>query len=122
MSIRIASKQANRSTFKYKIGAALVKGSSILGVGHNEINRYTKQWRQHWPGSLHAEESAILMALKKSGHAALIGSTLFVSRVTPSGELALAKPCRHCQAVLKAFQIKDVHYTTPTGVQVMVCR
>ncbi len=121
MSIRIASKQANKSTYRHRIGAVIVKGSVILGVGHNEVNRYNGRWRSKWPGSLHAEESAILNALKKSGLHSIIGSTLYVSRVSKSGELALAKPCEHCQAILKAFHVKEVHYTTPTGVEIMEC-
>ncbi len=115
--IRLATKHANKSTFKYKIGSVIIRGNAILGVGHNEVNRYTSKWKQVWPGSLHAEESAILDALKKHSHDKLIGSTIYVSRVDQSGKLALARPCEHCQTVLRAFQIKTCLYTTPTGVE-----
>ncbi len=122
-SIRIATKQAKKSTFKQRMGAVLVsRAGFILGVGNNEINRYTGKWKQSWPGSLHAEESAILHALKKHSHDQLIGSTVYVTRIDAKGNQAFAKPCLHCQTILKAFQIKDVYYTTPTGVEILELR
>ncbi len=120
--IRIATKHANKSSFKQRIGAAIVSKGSVIGVGHNEVNRYTSKWKQVWPGSLHAEESAVLDALKKHTHDKLIGSTIYVSRLNSAGELALSKPCSHCQAILKAFQIKEVYYTTPNGVEILEIR
>jgi cytidine deaminase len=117
--LRLATKQAKKSSFKYKIGAVILRGNSILGVGHNAINRYTSKWPQSWPGSLHAEEAAILDALNKHNPDKLIGSTIYVSRVDQSNQLALAMPCNHCRKILRAFHIKTCLYTTSTGLETL---
>ncbi len=119
--INHAIKQALKSRFNYKLGAVIVKGGRVLGCGHNETGRYTNKWKQSWPGSLHAEEAAILNALRKGGPVPLVGSTLYVSRVGRNGEVGIAKPCKHCQEVIKSFHIKEVVYTTPDGVAIMEC-
>lgn len=40
------------------------------------------------------------------------GATVYVARLARgTGELAMARPCECCQAVLKAFRVKKVYYT-----------
>jgi deoxycytidylate deaminase len=120
MSLRLAIKAANKSRFKQRLGATITKGKRILGVGHNEINRNTKHWTQYWEGSIHAEEAAILQAVKQHGILELRGSVLHVVRLSKSSELVLAKPCKHCQALLQRFQIKKVLYSTKDGMVELV--
>lgn len=117
MSIRLATKLANKSSFQYQIGAVIVKGGSILGVGYNKTNRYNSRWKAIWPGSVHAEEAAIIDAINKRGHDKLVGATIYVSRVNNSGTTGMACPCSHCKEVLKAFHLKEAIYTTNTGVE-----
>lgn len=117
MSTRIAIRQANKSTFKQRLGATLTKGKRILGVGYNETNRNTKHWTQYWEGSIHAEEAALLQAIKEHGLSELRNSTLHVVRLSKSGHLAMAKPCLHCQELLRRFQIKKVLYSTENGME-----
>ncbi len=119
MSTRLAIKQAKRSSFKQQLGATLSKGKRILGVGFNETNRNTKHWTQYWEGSIHAEEAAILQAVKKHGISELRNSTLHVVRLSKSGNLAMAKPCSHCQELLRRFQIKKVLYSTEDGMEIL---
>jgi deoxycytidylate deaminase len=120
VSTRIAVKQANKSLFKQRLGATITKGKRILGVGHNEVNRNTKHWAQYWEGSIHAEEAALLQAVKQHGVLELRNSTLHVVRLSKSGHLAMAKPCHHCQELLLRFQIKKVLYSTKDGMAVLV--
>jgi deoxycytidylate deaminase len=117
MSARIAIKQAKRSSFKQQLGATLSKGKRILGVGYNETNRNTKHWTQYWEGSIHAEEAAILQAIKEHGISELRNSTLHVVRIAKSGQLAMAKPCAHCEELLRRFQVKKVLYSTTHGME-----
>lgn len=115
--IHLATKLASKSRFNYRIGAVIIKGGSILGVGYNSVNRYNNKWKQVWPGSMHAEEAAILDALNKRGHDKLIGATIYVSRINKNGIQGLACPCEHCMDVLKAFHLREAIYTTATGIE-----
>lgn len=119
MSTRLAIKQANKSAFKQRLGAVLHKGSTILGTGYNATNRHTSHWTQSWEGSIHAEEAALLQAVKQHGLSKLRNSTITVVRLSKSGKLALARPCEHCQALLSKFQIKKVCYSTEDGMELM---
>lgn len=57
--------------------------------------------------SCHAEARLV----KKCGR----GAEVFVARVLKSGELAMARPCSRCRAVLRAKGIKYVTFTTGDG-------
>ncbi len=59
----------------------------------------------------HAELQAVLASQRKG-----IDSIL-VQRFKLNGEPALAKPCKTCQEMLKAFGVRRVMYTTEEGVQ-----
>lgn len=120
MSTRLAVKQALLSSFRQRLGATLTKGKRILGVGYNEVNRGSRHWTQSWSGSLHAEEAAILSAIKQHGISELRNSTLHVVRLSKSGHLAMAKPCTHCQELLRRFQIKKILYSTENGMEQLV--
>lgn len=49
-----------------------------------------------------------------------VGSTVWVARLNRSGDLALAKPCIHCEKALKHRGVKRVIYSTgPNSFQVM---
>lgn len=39
------------------------------------------------------------------------GSTVYVARVLKNGDLALSKPCRHCERLMRARGVKKVYYT-----------
>jgi len=110
--IRIASKQAKKSTFqRHKLGAVIVKGNRVLSTGYNEI-RYSRHLQK---SNIHAEESAIVKLLKENRLSDLNGSTIYVSRVCPSGRLALSKPCGSCRGLIQSVGISKVVYTTDTG-------
>lgn len=60
---------------------------------------------------LHAELAALLAARGKE-----VDSVL-VQRFDSEGSPRLAKPCKTCQTMLKAFGVRLVRYTTEEGVQ-----
>lgn len=110
--LRIASKQANKSTFaRHKLGAVIVKGNRVLSSGYNEI-RYDSWLKK---SNRHAEEAAIVRLLKENRLNDLNGATIFVSRVCPSGRLGLAKPCKSCDELIRSVGITEVVYSTNFG-------
>ncbi len=113
--ISIATKQANKSCYRYKVGAIIVKGGRLLATGYNVVGK-TNPNHQTFPESVHAEEAAILSRIKtKDGLASLQGATIYVSRVTSKGSPGLAKPCINCERLIRAVGIKKVVYTTNDG-------
>lgn len=116
MSLRIARKQALKSTFKqHRLGAVVVKNGRILSTGYNEL-RYSKTIGKH---TLHAEASAIKKLLERGDFKGLAGSTLYVTRFTPSGATGLAHPCPACMALIKSVGVSTVVYSTMDGFGVI---
>ena len=115
MSARLASKLASTSSFKYRLGAVIVKNGRVLSTGVNEL-RYTSA---HIPKkhitSLHAEQAAIVRLLRHLDK--LAGATLYVSRVDREGRSRMARPCKMCQDLITAVGIKKVFFTTENGVE-----
>jgi deoxycytidylate deaminase len=110
--IRIASKQARKSTFeRNKLGAVIVKGNRVLSTGYNEI-RWSSKLRK---SSIHAEEAAIVKLLKENRLEDLADASIYISRVCPSGRTGLAKPCHSCEALIKSVGLCKVVYTTDQG-------
>jgi deoxycytidylate deaminase len=107
--MRIAGKQADKApqNLRHKLGAVVVKGGRILSTGYNEV-RYTKELKKP---TLHAEQSAILKLLKRRRLHDLVGSSIYVYRRTPGGNLGNACPCSVCMDLIRSVGIKRVFYT-----------
>lgn len=87
MGMRIALKVADKGLHPlYKMGAAVVKGGSIISVGFNHR-------------SIHAEESAIRRRNVR-------GCDIYVARQ----RCGKSKPCLKCQKLLKVAGIRKCHY------------
>ena len=112
--IRLANKQAARSTYIYRLGAVITKGNRVLSTGYNRLaycplNKYKV--------SKHAEMDAVLKLMRRNnGLSSLAGSTLYVSRITKTG-VGLAKPCLRCMELIRAVGISEVIYTTANGTK-----
>lgn len=109
-SAKIAS---NKSTYKIKIGAVLVKGGSILASGCNEV-RYRQIGSNkfsEWKESLHAERCV----LSKFNKEDLKGCSLYIWREYEDGSPALSKPCSACNYLITEMNIKKVYYSIPTS-------
>lgn len=108
--IRLAKREAAKSTFYFRLGCVITKGNRVLSTGHNSIG-YCELNSFH--NSKHAEMDAVLKLLRKhTGLSSLCGSTVYVTRITPNGTTALAKPCAKCMSLLISVGVKEVIYTT----------
>ena len=92
---RIAKREASKSDYRYKLAAILLKGGSVISVGHNTINK-------------HAEVNALLRAKNTQG------STLLVFRLTKTG-FGLAKPCHNCEKFIRQSGVEKVIYSAGGG-------
>jgi len=109
--LKLAAKQAKKSSFKYRLGAVIVKGGRILSTGYNVVGKSTALFKHRW-NSIHAEQSAILRLLKQPrGLEHLRGATLYVTRILSNGCFSLAKPCPVCMGTIRAVGISKVVYS-----------
>jgi deoxycytidylate deaminase len=100
---------ARRSSFKrFKTGAILTRGDSLLGVGWSHI----PQHRMARLRAAHAEQHALLRA---RGGADLEGATLYIATVNKGGNLTMSLPCRDCYALLQEHGIRRIIYSTLNG-------
>jgi len=103
MEEKLLRRMAENSNHRYRHGALVVKGGSVLGWGFNHHGK-------------HAEMSA-LAALWPSKRR---GVTLWVGRITKAGSWALSRPCEGCQRALRDDGIGKVMYSTSGGFKEMV--
>ena len=98
----IARAASKLSPMKPKLGAVVMKGGSVLGIGYN---RPGSSPHSRW--SRHAELTAIVAA------GDCRGATLYVWRGHAlTGEPLLAKPCSGCQEAISLAGIRKVIYST----------
>ena len=94
---------------QWRVGAALVKGGRLLSVGFNRYRNDPSQVDLSGV-SYHAEA----VAIRRAGFSE--GATLYVARVTRSGDMGSAKPCARCQLLLSQHGVHTVVWSTPVGV------
>lgn len=110
--IKACINEANKSTYKVKVGAIVFKGKKILGRGHNGLrssninNKY-----KDYINSLHAEQSALLNLDWNN----LKGYSILVLRVSDTGKLCSSRPCLMCSKLLKHVGIQNIYYSTSSG-------
>lgn len=98
-----AIKQCIKSSYKYRMGAVVIYKGNIVGKGCNIVhsNGIASEGK-------HAEIGALINTKTRYRN----GSTVYVCRLTKSGELALAKPCEACQIIMRKMGVKYVWYST----------
>jgi deoxycytidylate deaminase len=114
MSVRLATKEARKSLFKYRVGAVIVKSGRVVATGHNIVNCYNPM--RAYP-TIHAEEKAIIQLLRDNRLDMLAGAKLYVSRILHNGNTAVSRPCSHCYSLALSVGIKEIIYTTNEGVE-----
>jgi deoxycytidylate deaminase len=95
------------------------KKGRVLGAGTNNYNKShplmlhfaVKAGESDEKIYQHAELNAVLQSGRKDIH------SILVQRFHDNGDMALAKPCPTCQAMLKGFGVKLVRYTTNEGIE-----
>lgn len=115
--IKFARKAALMSNAPHhKVGAAIFSGNRLISIGWNSTKTHPSSKTRH--KAHHAEFAALVGNYKYD----LIGTTLFVTRVTPGGAISMAKPCDECQKVIKAAGIKKVYFTNHYGHIEKLCK
>ena len=109
----IAKNEAIKSTYIYKVGAVIWRGKEIISTGHNYRSKSVRSINKNyvkWYPAIHAEVDAIINAKKD-----LTKASILVIRVTKSGKLSMAKPCRYCTAYINHVGLKTVYFSNREG-------
>ena len=102
--------EANDQYERFRHAAVIVRGGSVQSVGLNKLHTDPRlvdceDRIMRRKISIHAEADAI----RRCGHSR--GATIYVARIGRNGEVAMSKPCDHCQELLERHGIKKVVYT-----------
>jgi len=113
-SIRRGIKYAHKAALAsmaqhYRVGAAIFKGPRLISIGWNSEKTHPSSCTRY--SAHHAEFSALVGNYKYD----LVGASIFVVRITPSGKIGMAKPCDACQDFIYAAGITKVFYTNFNG-------
>ena len=108
--IKAAVEEANKSTYKQRMGAVIFNHKRIISRGYNK----TLSWANHhhpkfrrFPTSIHAEITSILNARTD-----LNGFDIVVIRINRSGEFRYALPCQYCLSYMSFCKIRYCYYST----------
>jgi len=96
----------------HKLGAVIVKGNNILGLGFNKLKTHPKA--KNYAQRIHAELAAILNARTD-----LKDSDLYVFRYTQSGLQGISKPCSGCMIAIEESGIKTIYYSKQEGYGIL---
>ena len=99
-----------KSDHRIRLGAVIVKQGRVVSVGFNRYSK-THPMSNSYNRTLHAEMDAIVGVDRGT----LRGSTMYVYREDRNGVQKIAKPCCHCEPVIREVKIKKVIYTTSSG-------
>lgn len=105
--IRLAIKAAEKSPSRFRVGAVIFRGSKILGVGFNDMDK-THPKAMTEERKRHAEFSAAMNAKRYD----LKGARMYVVRLKKDGTMGNAKPCEHCAEQIMLAGIKSVGFST----------
>jgi deoxycytidylate deaminase len=110
--------EAEKSTLKHKLSAAIIKGNKFLRSPCSNIMR--NKIRGYRSGSLHAEAHAIMeyygKNLKfKNGEFYCPPNKkridLIVIRINKENEICSSRPCHNCLKMMKSVNINKLYYT-----------
>ena len=110
-ALRMAAKAAEQSGHdKFRHGAVLVKGGSILNIAANSDNHtsFGQRFRSSPGRATHHAETACVLGIERG---TTQGATIYTARVNKSGEWKMSKPCSMCHEVMKFVGIRKVVYT-----------
>ena len=108
MKFRMAKVASEKSTYSFKLGAVIYKGSRALGTGFNELKSHPRACKQFV--STHAEQKAIISVLRQwNNH--LDNCEIYIYREYKNGKPALALPCPMCMELIKKSGITKIYYT-----------
>lgn len=107
--MEIAKSAAIKSSFKYQVGAVILKHGRVISIGFN-INKTHPLARKHFKwGTVHAEVAAVIGC--RYNREVLKDSDIFVFRFNRMGKPAMAKPCAQCTMLLNEFNVRRAFWT-----------
>ena len=122
--------QAEQSTLQQHLAAAVVQNNKKLS--DSVCNADRNLCRGHYTPSLHAEARALLTYYGRNIYYNKYKGWCFwdqeykskkvdvvVIRVTRSGDLANARPCRKCLSMMRNLGVKRVHYSSGDHDQII---
>ena len=102
---------------QHHIGCVAVYGHKIISSGYNsyKTNPMQKRLNVHrfdvdTNHTLHAELSCLLPLINRKD-IDFSSVSLYIYREHKSGDLALAKPCASCEALIRSLGIRNIYYT-----------
>lgn len=110
--------EAEKSKFTYRHGAVLVRGGHIISSAFNE-NRFCSfgaRFRTEDGIATHHAELRCILGLDRS---MTTGATVYVVRISNSGEFKMSKPCQMCRDSMRFVGVKRVIYTTNNGIEML---
>lgn len=115
---KAAKSMSGLSNFKqHHIGAVAVCGHKIISSGYNSYKTNPAQKRLNihrfdadTPATIHAELSCLLPLINRRD-VNFSDVSLYIFREYKNGDLALAKPCASCMALLKSLGVRHIYYT-----------
>lgn len=118
----IASLNAYKSNMNKNYGAVLVYDNKIIGIGHNHsIDYITRSYNyigkeRKIMQNIHAEQDAIINAIKNGYKKLISKSEIYISRVLNNEDTVeevifqKAIPCENCKKIIEKYQIKKTYY------------
>lgn len=113
--MNLAYKVAKQSCHKFPMGAVIVKGNRVLSLGTNKYKTNPRQinfYDNRALCSTHAELNAIILCNGEKE-----GATIYICRLLSNGKFGIAKPCKGCQHIIEASNIKRIVYSDYDGVK-----
>lgn len=115
---KAAKAMSELSEFKqYHIGAVAVYGHKIISSGNNsnKTNPIQKRLNAHrfdvdTRHTVHAELACLLPLINRKD-INFSDVSLYIYRAHKSGDLALARPCASCEALIRSLGIRNIYYT-----------
>jgi deoxycytidylate deaminase len=111
--VTIAVEEAKKSEHKFRMGAVIFKGKSVVSRGHNYPCKSVKHLHPRyyrWPHSVHSEIDAIIKARTD-----VRGMSLLVVRLSSKSNLAYSYPCEKCLTYIVHSGIKNIYYVNKMG-------
>ena len=115
---KVAKEMSCLSDFpRVKIGCCAVYKHKIISSGYNSLktNPVQKRFNSYrfsadTPATMHAELACLLPLINRSD-IDFKDVSLYIYREHKSKELALARPCASCEALIKSLGIRHIYYT-----------
>jgi deoxycytidylate deaminase len=118
----IASQQAQKSNMHKNFGAVLVCNNKIIGIGHNHSIDYCSRKYNYVSKerkllqNIHAENDAIIDAIKKGNGNLISKSDIYISRILNDYDsfdeynFQTSHPCENCRNLIDKYKIKKAYY------------